>query len=155
ANQVKFTHAHQIAKNTCKNGTTVASAWPSPIACENSRASAATEITNVRSNSSSSWLDTRCGSSLARALMRVRAGTLGSGREGEAGAMDFVGEQLLERAELAGLRGGEEAVEEALVGAGVDREVPLAGELAARAGDDLADVGLAEPEHLGDPPVPV
>jgi hypothetical protein len=77
ANQVKFIHAHQIAKNTCRNGTTWA--WPAAIVCASCSVTAATATTKVRSNSSSSWLDTRCGSSIGRAVIRTRIRSVVSG----------------------------------------------------------------------------
>ena len=76
ANQVWFIHAHQIAKNTCRKGTSESSAWPVSMACAKWLVRAATATTNVRSNSSSSWLAVRCGSSIERAVMRMRMGGL-------------------------------------------------------------------------------
>ena len=72
ANHVKFTHAHQIAKKTCRNGTSCVEPCPSPIAPAKWCGKAATAITKVRSKSSSSWLEARCGSSVERRVMRVR-----------------------------------------------------------------------------------
>ena len=74
ANHVWFIHAHQIAKNTCRNGTSASSAWPSSTAWAKRLVSAATAITNVRSKSSSSGLAVRCDSPIGRAVMRMRMG---------------------------------------------------------------------------------
>jgi hypothetical protein len=66
---VKFIQAHQIAKNTWRKPST--SAWPSAMLCASSAVTAATATTKVRSKSSSSGLDVRCGSSIERAVILV------------------------------------------------------------------------------------
>ena len=69
------------------------------------------------------------------------------------GGARVVGEQFLERLELAVLRRREERVEQAGMRGGIELPAPVARQPAACARDDLADVGLAEAEHLCDPPV--
>jgi hypothetical protein len=59
-----------------RKGTSASSACPLPIAWAKRLVRAATAITNVRSNSSSSWLAVRCGSSIERAVMGMRMGGL-------------------------------------------------------------------------------
>ena len=48
--------------------------WPPAIRCDSCVVRLATATTNVRSNSNSSWLEARCGSSIGRATIRVRIG---------------------------------------------------------------------------------
>jgi hypothetical protein len=69
---VKFIQAHQMAKNTWKNGASSASTCPAAMAWPSCAVRPAIATTNVRSNNSSSGLDTRCGSSVARAVIRTR-----------------------------------------------------------------------------------
>ena len=80
ANQVKFIHAHQIAKNTIRYGPTprerVAVLGDVSASCA---ATWAIATTNVRSNSSSSGLETRCASSVVRPDMRTRKPGSGPG----------------------------------------------------------------------------
>ena len=70
---MKFIHAHQMAKNTCRNGPTTSAACPSATPWASCATTAATATTNVRSNSSSSCVDARCGSSTARAVIGIRS----------------------------------------------------------------------------------
>ncbi len=64
-------------------------------------------------------------------------------------------EHLLELGQVAGLRRGRQRGQQALVLAAVHRQAALAGEPAARAGDELPGVGLGELEDVRDLPVGV
>jgi hypothetical protein len=74
---VKFIQAHQMAKKTWRNGPRTDAACPSAMPWLNWTTTLATATTNVRSNSSSSDVDARCGSSTDRERIGIlSAGTL-------------------------------------------------------------------------------
>ena len=86
---MKFIQAHQIAKNTMKYPTRAEAVWPSSTPWPRAAAACETATTKVRSNSSSSGVETRSGSSCARATIgrRQREVAPGGGGGRVAGAL--------------------------------------------------------------------